>query len=148
MLNSVIHQSTGHSSMQTNDTLRLMYVDFHTDLDHIIRSVSARSAAPTELLRLFSSSPPAQLTQAVCRQLVTRFCKLHFRLDFITTHSLRMRFCHSLPTQVCMSQLCPLFGGESTGQRPVDIPVSSRQDQTQCKVDTHQGRPHAHGRPG
>ena len=88
--NSVIKQSTGHRSVQTNDTLHLTSSDFHTDLDHIIRSVSA---APTA--QAFSSSPPAQLTPAVCRQLVTRICKLHLRFDFITTHSLRMRFCRS-----------------------------------------------------
>ena len=42
--NSVIKQSTGHRSVQTNDTLHLTSSDIHTDLDHIIRSVSA---APT-----------------------------------------------------------------------------------------------------
>ena len=51
--------------------------DFHTDLDHIMCSVQ-----PHQLLRVFSSSPPAQLTPAVCRQLVTRICKLH--LDLIS----------------------------------------------------------------
>ena len=31
--------------------------------------------------------------------------------------------------------------GKSNGQWPVDIAVSGRQDQAQCGVDTHQGRP-------
>ena len=43
---------------------------------------------PHQLLRIFSSSPPAQLTPAVCRQLVTRIYKLHFDLTSLR-HILR-----------------------------------------------------------
>ena len=82
--NSVIQQSTGHSSVQTNDTLRFIYVG-HPHASGLLSFVHTT----LQLLQLFSSSPPAQLATAVCRQLVTRICKLHLRFDFVTTHHQR-----------------------------------------------------------
>ena len=69
----ISQQATAQCKLSTHCVSRTS--DSHTDLDHIIRSVQ-----PYQLLRLFSSSPLAQLTPAVCRQLVTRIYKLHFDL--------------------------------------------------------------------